>query len=158
MSLIYYMSGGMPRCALNTIVNITPPLLTWITNNHMTHTLYFGRQSAELRLWDEVAAELGELAAWVLLRQWRAALLLPQISQRQSASPATLLQVSHRQRINKEVASLKGTVAWDGFFAHSNPSGLVIKGLKYFWSGSTNNGIMTKIMSLCVLGKCAKWR
>jgi len=50
----------------------------------------------------------------------------------------------------------KGTVAWDGFFAKSNPSGLVIKDLKYFWSGSPSYRVTAKITSLIVLAEYAK--
>jgi len=51
---------------------------------------------------------------------------------------------------------LKGTVARNGFFAHSSPSSLVSMDLKHFWSGSTNYGITAKITSLSVLCEYAE--
>jgi len=52
--------------------------------------------------------------------------------------------------------ALKGTVAWDGLFAKSNPSDLVMEDLKYFWPGSTKYRVTSQITSFSVLAEYAK--
>jgi len=42
------------------------------------------------------------------------------------------------------------------YFAKSDPSGLVMKDLKHFWSRLTNHGITAKITSLSILAEYAK--
>jgi len=42
------------------------------------------------------------------------------------------------------------------FFIISNPSGLIMKDLKYFWSGWTKYQVTSKIMSFSVLAEYAK--
>jgi len=54
------------------------------------------------------------------------------------------------------VGVFKGTVAWDGLFAKSNPSDLVMEDLKYFWPGSTKYRVTSKITSFSVLAEYAK--
>jgi len=53
------------------------------------------------------------------------------------------------------VCRLKGTVAWDGFFARCNSCRKVIQHLNFFCSGSTNNWDMDGFVLLAAIGECA---
>jgi len=51
--------------------------------------------------------------------------------------------------------AIKGTVAWDGFFARWNPCRWVMQDLNFFCSGSTTNWDMDRFVLLTAIGEWA---